>query len=184
MKIIMDREPAEKNDFEFAIRKEIPEQCQDCEIYENFECKLDRLSERVNMMNESLALDNISFVRSEVGRGFREGYGRILLDNMVDGIIIFDEDGKIQAFNPVAEEVFSYTSEEAHEEYINTLIPKLSPETYVQYMKIGNNENSEQRFGKKVTGINKDSHSVSCNLSVKKIDFNGYFLFMVVIRQA
>jgi PAS domain S-box-containing protein len=180
----MDSTLAGESDSEYAILKEILKQCQHCETYKNFESKLDRLSERVNMMNESLALDNISFVGSEVGKGFREGYGRILLENMADGIIIFDESGKIQAFNSVAEEIFSYSAEEAHEEHIHTLIPKLGPETYVQYMKIGNEGKSDQRFGNEVTGINKSGDSVSCDLEVKKIDFNGYLLFMVVIRQA
>ncbi len=177
----MATEPVEKDGFKYEIKKAIPEECKHCKTYKIFESKLDRLSDRVNMMNEVLALDNISFLKSEIGRGFREGYGRILLDNIVDGVIIFEEDAKIQAFNSVAEEIFFYPAEEAQMECINTLIPKLSPASYVQFVK--NKNDKSQTFGKDVAGINKNGLSISLDLQVNKIDFNGYFLFMVVIQK-
>ena len=143
------------------------------------------ISKNDSYMNESLGLENILFVGSEIGKGFREGYARCLLDNFIDGIIIFDENGKIQAFNPIAELVFSYTSDEAQMEQINTLIPKLSPATYIQFVENGNGKDKIQglEFSKKVTGICKNGFATSLNLLVNKIDINGCYLFMAIIRK-
>jgi len=143
------------------------------------------MSDRTGVMNEPLALENILFVGSEIGKGFREGYARCLLDKLVDGIIIFDEGGKIQAFNPVAEKIFSYTADEVQGSLINTLIPKLSSTSYTQFIDNGNekDENQDFEFGKEVTGIRKNGFATSFKLLVKKIDFNGCFLFMAIIRK-
>jgi PAS domain S-box-containing protein len=144
---------------------------------------LQQLIDHSSIVDEPLVLENISFMHSEIGKGFREGYARILLDNMVDGIIIFDEFWKIQGINPVAEKFFSYTADEAQEECINILIPKLSPGTCSQFMKNGNEDDSEQGFGKEVTGICKNGFAISLNLLVNKIDFNGCFLFIAIFRK-
>ncbi len=143
------------------------------------------MSDRTGIINEPLALENISFVGSEIGKGFREGYARCLLDNLVDGIIIFDEGGIIQAFNPVAEVIFSYTADEAQMEHIDKLIPKLSLTTYAQFMENGNEKDKtpDFDFGNEVTGMHKNGFAISLNLLVKKINFNGCFLFMVNIRK-
>jgi PAS domain S-box-containing protein len=135
----------------------------------------------MRMMNESFAFENIFYVGAQIGKGFREGYARILLDHMVDGIIIFDELGKIQAFNPVAEKVFSYTADEVQMEQIDKLIPKLSPETKMLFMEIEKEKDERQAFGKEVTGVHKNGFTISLNLLVKKLDFNGCFLFMAII---
>jgi len=142
-----------------------------------------RMNDRMRMMNESFTFKNICYVKAEIGNGFREGYARILLDHMVDGIIIFDEFGKIQAFNPVAEKVFSYTTDEVQMEPIDKLIPKLSPETKMLFMEIEKVKDKRQVFGKKVTGIRKNGFAISLNLLVKKLDFNECFLFMAIIRK-
>jgi len=142
-----------------------------------------RMNDRMRMMNESFVFENIFYVGSQIGKGFREGYARILLDHMVDGIIIFDEFGKIQAFNPVAENIFSYTADEVQMEPIDKLIPKLSPETKMLFMEIEKEKDESQVFGKEVTGIRKNGFAISLNLFVKKLDFNGCFLFMAIIRK-
>jgi len=135
----------------------------------------------LGQMNEPFVFENIFYVGTQVGKGFREGFARILLDNMVDGIIIFDEFGKIQAFNPVAEKFFSYTADEVQMENINKLIPRLNPESNIEFMR--NEKNESQGFGKEVTGIRKNGFAVSLSLLVNKIDFNGCFLFMAIIRK-
>ncbi len=133
-------------------------------------------------MNEPFVFENIFYVGSQIGKGFREGYARILLDNMVDAIIIFDEFGKIQAFNPVAEKFFSYTADEIQMENIDKLIPKLNSESNIQFM--GNETNENQDFGKEVTGVRKNGFAISLKLLINKIDFNGCFLLMAIIRKA
>lgn len=141
------------------------------------------MNDRMRMRNESFAFENIFYVGAQVGKGFREGYARILLDNMADGIIIFDEFGNIQAFNPVAEKAFSYTADEVLMEPIGKLIPKLSPETKVLFMEIEKAKDEHRIFWKEVTGIRKNGFSISLNLFVKKLDFNGSFLFMATFRK-
>lgn len=135
--------------------------------------------------NDPFVFENIFYDGSQVGKGFREGYARSLLDNMVDGVIIFDEEGRIQAFNPVAESIFACSIDDVQMKPVNTLIPKLSPASYVQFMKNGNQkvERDDLGFGGEVTGIRKNGLAVSLNLIISKIDFNGCFLFMATIRK-
>lgn len=45
------------------------------------------------LMIEPFAFENIFYEGSQIGKGFRERYARIILDIMVDGVIIFDEPG-------------------------------------------------------------------------------------------
>jgi PAS domain S-box-containing protein len=137
----------------------------------------------MRLVNEFFAFENILYVGAQIGKGFREGYARILLDHMVDGIIIFDEFGKIQAFNPVAEKIFSYTADEVQMEPIDKLFPKLSPETKIQFIEIEKEKGERHGFGKEVTGVRKNGSPISLSLLVKKLDFNGCFLFMAIIRK-
>lgn len=149
---------------------------------ENFDREI-QMGSRAGIKIELFTFQNIFYVGNQIGKGFREGYARVLLDNMVDGVIIFDELGKIQVFNPVAEEVFSYTADEAQMEPVDKLIPKLRPESYTQFMKNGRENDESQEIGKKMTGIRKNGFAISLNLLIKKIDFNGCFLYMVIIRK-
>jgi len=143
------------------------------------------ITDRTGVMDEPLALENISFVGSEIGKGFRQGYARCLLDNLMDGIIIFDESGKIQAFNPIAEKNFSYTADEVQGSLIDTLIPKLSATSYAQFIHSGDKKDEKQNsgFGIEATGVRKNGFAISLNLVVKKIDFNGCFLFMAIFQK-
>jgi len=140
------------------------------------------IRDSLGQMHEPFVFENIFFVGSQIGKGFREGYARILLDSMVDGIIVFDEFWKIQAFNPFAEKFFSYTADEVQMENINILIPKLNSESNLQQF-MENEKNENQNFGKEVTGIRKNGFAVSLRLLVNKIDFNGCFLHMAIIRK-
>ncbi len=134
-----------------------------------------------DLSTETFASENIFYLGSQIGKSFREGFARIIMDHMVDGIIIFDDSGKIQAFNQVAEEIFFYSPDEVENVPVNKLIPGLDPESFVQFMNSRTDKRKNHGFGNEVTGVCQNGFDISLNLLVKKIDFESCFLFMAII---
>lgn len=52
-------------------------------------------------------------------------YMQLIFDNMIDGIVIFDEQGKVQSFNPASEHIFGFKSDEILNQDISLIIPEL-----------------------------------------------------------
>ena len=52
-----------------------------------------------------------------------EARWRAVIDSAVDGIIVIDQHGRIEAFNPAAERLFGYTEEEVLGQNVDMLMP-------------------------------------------------------------
>ena len=72
-------------------------------------------------------------------------YMQVLFNNMIDGILGFNSDNKIQSFNPSAEAIFGYS----HDEIINKDIGMLIPELQGQQQLVGQHQYIE---GKRKNG--------------------------------
>jgi diguanylate cyclase (GGDEF)-like protein/PAS domain S-box-containing protein len=72
-------------------------------------------------------------------------YMQVLFNNMIDGILGFNSDNKIQSFNPSAETIFGYS----HDEIINKDIGMLIPELQGQQQLVGQHQYIE---GKRKNG--------------------------------
>ena len=51
-----------------------------------------------------------------------------IIRNVMDGIIMINEHGEIQGFNPAAEEIFGYSQQEALGKKLKMLMPEPEPE--------------------------------------------------------
>ena len=58
-----------------------------------------------------------------------------IIRNVMDGIIMINEHGEIQGFNPAAEEIFGYSQEEALSRNLNILMPEPDRSRHDSYIK-------------------------------------------------
>lgn len=62
--------------------------------------------------------------QSELALRESEARHRTVLDNIADGIVTMDEDGKITSFNPAAEVVFGHRADDVIGKYFDMLVPR------------------------------------------------------------
>jgi two-component system sensor kinase FixL len=97
-----------------------------------------------------------------------EGRWRAIVDSAVDGIIVINARGLIEAFNPAAERMFGYTEAEMLGQNVNVLMPAPYREEHdgyiARYLATG-----EQRIigiGRQVSGRKRDGTVFPVHLSV------------------
>ncbi len=109
---------------------------------------------------------------------------RTILENVVDGIISIDEFGSIEQFNPSAERLFGYSSQEVIGENVKILMPEPYKSGHDQYISNYLNTGVAKIIGlrREVVGLHRDGTQFPCELGVSKIWVDGRPLFSGVIR--
>ena len=99
----------------------------------------------------------------EVSRRFRS-----LMDNCVDALIIIDEDGKILDFNPAAERIFLYRTDEAIGRNVSVLMPEPYRSAHDSYLKnyLRTGDAKIIGIGREVVGLRKNGETFPMELSV------------------
>jgi two-component system sensor kinase FixL len=80
-----------------------------------------------------------------------ESRWQTLLDAAVDGMIVIDARGVIEAFNPSAERIFGYPASEVVGRNVNVLLPSLDREQHDRYL-----ERYQQTGARAVPGVGRD----------------------------
>jgi PAS domain-containing protein len=82
-------------------------------------------------------LNNALAQAHQTGRelALSEAKMRAVLDSAVDGIITIDENGIIESFNPAAETIFGYTSQQVIGKNVNLLVPKPHKKRHNDYIR-------------------------------------------------
>jgi PAS domain S-box-containing protein len=100
---------------------------------------------------------------------------RSIVDNVVDGIVTFDEQGVIESFNPAAEQIFGYQAEELMGENVRLL----SPEGRTEWLELAT---SGQRASSELQGRRKDGSVFAMDLAIGGFHFQGRRAYTGVVR--
>ena len=109
---------------------------------------------------------------------------RAVLDGAVDGIITIDDNGIIESFNPAAEKIFGYSSQEVIGKNVNLLVPepyKKRHDDYIRsYLKTGNAK--ILGIGREVEGERKNGELFPLELGISEIKIEQKRLFTGIVR--
>jgi PAS domain S-box-containing protein len=97
---------------------------------------------------------------------------RSIVDNVVDGIVTFDENATIESFNPAAERIFGFEAVEV----LGTDVRRLASESFDWTAPAGRQEIREVR------GRRKDGSVFAMDLAVGAFHFQGRRAYTAVVR--
>ncbi|OOZ75873.1 hypothetical protein BOW50_10840 [Solemya velum gill symbiont] len=114
----------------------------------------------------------------------REQRIRTLVDTIVDGIIVIDERGRIETFNPAAETLFGYHSDEVKSKNIKMLMPEPYSSAHDGYLHnfLTTGERKIIGIGREVIGKRKDGSVFPMDLAVSEMTVSGKRMFTGIVR--
>jgi len=108
-----------------------------------------------------------------------------IIRNVMDGIIMINEHGEIQGFNPAAEEIFGYSQQEALSKNLKMLMPepdRSRHDSYIKrYMETGRAHILGVR-GREVTAARKNGEEFPMEMSVSEMMLGGHRYFIGITR--
>ena len=98
-----------------------------------------------------------------------------IINTTVDGIIVIDNHGSVEAFNPGAERLFGYTAAEVLGRNVNVLMPSPYREEHDAYVSryLSTGEKKIIGIGREVQGRRKDGSVFPLQLSVSEMTVGG-----------
>jgi two-component system, LuxR family, sensor kinase FixL len=119
-------------------------------------------------------------------RSLRESEARLrsIVDAAVDGIIVIDARGRIEAFNPGAERLFGYRSEEVLGKNVNILMPAPYRDEHDGYMAryLSTGDARIIGVGREVSARRKDGSTFPVHLSVGEMSLHGERKFTGILH--
>lgn len=93
---------------------------------------------------------------------------KALIESAVDGMIVIDSEGLIEAFNPAAERLFGYQESEVHGQNVHILMPSPDRDDHDRYMSAYLATGSPKIIGagRDATGLRRDGSTFPIHLSV------------------
>lgn len=100
---------------------------------------------------------------------------RAIIDAAVDGIIVIDSRGRIEAFNPAAERMFGYAESEVLGRNVGVLMPEPDRSHHDEYIDrhLRTGERRIIGIGRAVTGVRRDGQTFPVHLSVGGFAIDG-----------
>lgn len=107
-----------------------------------------------------------------------------ILEAAVDGIVIVDDKGKIQEFNPAAEKIFRYSAEEIIGRNIRILMPEPDGAGHPRYLQKFRDTRIPRVIGsgREIRGRRRDGSIFPMELSVGEIALENELLFVGIAR--
>lgn len=111
-------------------------------------------------------------------------HNQAIVETVVDGIITIDFQGSVQSFNPAAEKLFGYASDEVVGRNVNMLMPEPYAHQHDSYL--GNYINTGDAkvigVGREVEGMRKDGSCFPMELAVSEMNIHGKRMFTGIVR--
>ncbi len=116
--------------------------------------------------------------------GSSEARWRAVIDSAVDGIIVIDAHGRIEAFNPAAERLFGHQAQEVMGRNVNMLMPHPYHEEHDTYLAryLATGRAKIIGTGRDVQGLRKDGSTFPLHLSVGQITVDGSRKFTGIVH--
>jgi len=107
-----------------------------------------------------------------------------VFNSVIDGVIIIDGKGTIDAFNPAAEGIFGFTEEEVLGENVKVLMPNPYRSGHDGYLKnyLTTGEKKIIGIGREVSGLCKDGTVFPMDLAVSPMQISGEPMFVGLVR--
>jgi PAS domain S-box-containing protein len=123
-------------------------------------------------------------VHLEDALGASEARWRAIVDSAVDGIILIDAHGRVEAFNRAAERLFGYTSDEVIGRNVDMLMPSPYHEEHDSYLAryLATGRAKIIGVGREVQGRRKDGTTFPLHLSVGEITVHGERKFTGILH--
>jgi len=123
-------------------------------------------------------------VRLEGELGASEARWRAVIDSAVDGIIVIDAHGRVEAFNPAAERLFGYAATEVLGHNVNMLMPSPDREQHDSYLSryLATGRAKIIGIGREVQGRRNDGTTFPLHLSVGQITIAGERKFTGIVH--
>mgnify|MGYP002279110530 CR=1 FL=1 len=122
--------------------------------------------------------------RAELNLRDSEEKNRSILESAVDGIITIDAKGRVDAFNPAAEEIFGYNAGEVVGNNVKMLMPEPYHGEHDGYLKnfMDTGDAKVIGIGREVTGLRKDGGRFPMELAVSEMEVAGKRMFTGIVR--
>jgi two-component system sensor kinase FixL len=116
--------------------------------------------------------------------GASEARWRAIIDSAVDGIIMIDAHGRIEAFNHAAERLFGYAIDEVLGRNVDLLMPSPYHEEHDTYLSryLATGRAKIIGVGREVQGLRKDGTTFPLHLSVGEITIQGERKFTGILH--
>jgi two-component system sensor kinase FixL len=109
---------------------------------------------------------------------------RSIVESAVDGIVVIDGHGRIEAFNPGAERLFGYTEEEVIGKNVKVLMPSPYRDEHDGYLEhyLRTGERKIIGIGREVVGLRKDGRTFPIRLAVGEMSIEGQAKFIGIVH--
>jgi PAS domain S-box-containing protein len=113
-----------------------------------------------------------------------EARWRTIVESAVDGIVVIDRHGRIEAFNPAAERLFGYREDEVRGSNVNVLMPSPHHEEHDHYLARYQATHVKRiiGIGREVIGRRKDGSTFPLQLSVAEMVLDGESRFTGILH--
>ena len=107
-----------------------------------------------------------------------------IVDNMVDGLITFNESGRIESINSACEKIFGFSAEEVLGENVKILMPEHHQSQHDGYLR--NYQTTDEKkiigIGREVEGQRKNGQIFPMDLSISELTLSGKKMFVGMVR--